>query len=73
MLKLFLHLENLPEVRGDRGEDDLMSVDGGPVSAGQGHVHKVLKFVMSQMYHWVTLHPRRGPGTTSETKKTFYV
>jgi len=35
-------LENLPEVRGDRGEDDLMSVDGGPVSAGQGHVHEVL-------------------------------
>ena len=36
------HLEDIPEVGGDRGEDDLVGLEGGPVGAGQGHVHKVL-------------------------------
>ena len=38
------YLQDLPEVGGDRGEDHLMCVDGRSIGAGQGHVHKVLKF-----------------------------
>ena len=41
------YLEDVPEVRGDGGEDNLVGVQRGPVRTRQGHVHKVLQQIKS--------------------------